>query len=66
MMGRVGVFELMAMDDVLKKAVAQDLDSIALKQLARQKGMQSMKESAVKKMLNGDTSFQEIMKVVLS
>ena len=61
--GRTGVYELMAIDETIKKMIARGEDTIALKQALRQKGMETLKECGIRKMMQGQTTFEEVIRV---
>lgn len=61
--GRVGIFELMEVDDTVRKLIADSADHVTLKKILKQKGMQTLKESAIRKMMDGVTTFKEILRV---
>ncbi|NIM05336.1 MAG: type II secretion system protein GspE [Armatimonadetes bacterium] len=62
--GRSGVFEVMRMSEALRELVLQRQSASAIREKARQEGMQTMKESALEKVLMGTTSAEEIMRVI--
>jgi len=61
--GRTGVFELMEVDDTVRKLIIAREDSVGLKRALRQKGMETLKECGIRKMMAGETTFEEIMRV---
>ncbi len=61
--GRTGVFELMAVDDAVRKLIIAREDSVGLKRAMRQKGMETLKECGIRKMMTGETTFEEVMRV---
>lgn len=63
--GRVGVYELMDVDDTVRKAIIAKEDTVGLKKLLRQKGMESLKECGIRKMIAGDTTFDEVVRVCM-
>ena len=63
LLGRVGVFELMEIDDAIRKLVIAHEDSIKIKQTLRQKGMETLKECGIRKMMLGETTFGEVIRV---
>ena len=62
--GRTGVFEVLALDDRLREAIASGVSSTALGQLAAQNGHRSLFGDAATKLAAGETSFAEIERVV--
>ncbi|MBI5887680.1 MAG: type II/IV secretion system protein [Deltaproteobacteria bacterium] len=61
--GRIGVFEMMPMTDRLKAMTATTADVEAIGKEARAEGMSTLRESAVKKMLMGVTTYEEVISV---
>ena len=62
--GRVGVFELMVMTDRLREIVVKDGSTEELRRAALEQGMRTLKQDAIKKVLEGITSFEEMLRVV--
>ena len=61
--GRIGIFEVMDVNSQIKAALSSDIDLITLAELARQGGMTSLRESAIRKMMLGETTFEEVVAV---
>jgi type II secretory ATPase GspE/PulE/Tfp pilus assembly ATPase PilB-like protein len=61
--GRVGIFELLPVDDGLARRIVQGDDEIQLSKYAREKKIPSLKDDAVDKLLYGLTSFDELVSV---
>lgn len=58
--GRVGVYEMMVIDDTLERAVLEGADEQKLYELARKKGMLTMKEDAISKAFQKIIPFEEV------
>jgi type IV pilus assembly protein PilB len=63
-LGRIGVYELMEIDDATRDAIATGASSVQIAQCAARAGYRSMREDAVAKVLAGSTSFEELVRVV--
>jgi type IV pilus assembly protein PilB len=63
--GRVGLFELMVMDDDLRKLFLHEAASEQLRVLAIEHGMRTLRDDAVDKVAGGVTSLQEIARVIV-
>ena len=63
--GRVGVFELMEVDETIRKMISLKEDVVSLRKILKQKGMLTLKESAIKRLIEGATTFQEIIRVCI-
>jgi general secretion pathway protein E len=61
--GRTGIFEVLPYTESLKKLTTTDTDVEKMRSRAREEGMFTLRESAIKKMLEGTTTFEEVLKV---
>ena len=59
--GRIGLFEIMEIDDELSQLINQELSSSQLKRRARELGMRSLREDGIRKFLSGSTSAAEVI-----
>ena len=62
--GRVGLYEIMPLSNELKKLVAADANLDALKQQAYREGIQPLRLSGAKRISEGVTTMEEVMRVV--
>ena len=60
--GRTGIFEIMEVDDNLRRLISSHGTTEELMQAARESGMQTLRENGVRAVLEGITSFEEMMK----
>ena len=60
--GRLGIFELMLVDDAIRAMVSQNVDSKSIKQAAQRKGMHTLRSDGARKVLQGITSVAEVMR----
>ncbi len=60
--GRLGIFELMLVDDDIRALVAKNIDSKSIKRQATQKGMHSLRTDGARKVLQGITSVAEVLR----
>jgi len=65
LLGRTGIFELMAVDDTVRKLILSREDTLSIKQACRKKGMETLKESGIRKIMSGETTFEEIIRVCM-
>lgn len=63
--GRIGVFEIMPMDDELERLFLAEAPSEALRAAALAAGMKTLRADALDKVASGITSLDEIARVVL-
>lgn len=62
--GRVGVFEIMEVNDTIRQSIMADDNAEVIKNKAVQNGMTTMFEDAREKVLNGVTTIEEMLRVV--
>jgi type II secretory ATPase GspE/PulE/Tfp pilus assembly ATPase PilB-like protein len=62
--GRVGVFELLVINDRLRDLVRESPNMTAIKAEARKNGMLYMKEEGLRLVVKGTTSLEELLRVV--
>ena len=60
--GRVALYEVMAMNDGIKEAVLQGYSAMELKKEAIALGMQTLRQSAIHKLMDGTTTVSEILR----
>jgi type II secretory ATPase GspE/PulE/Tfp pilus assembly ATPase PilB-like protein len=60
---RMGIFELMDVDDEMRKLIMASEDAGVLTKAARRNGMRSLREDGWMKVANGITTVQEVMRV---
>lgn len=61
--GRLGIFEVLGIDDEVRKLISQKATSEELENFARSKGMITMVEDGFIKVIQGLTSVEEILRV---
>jgi type II secretory ATPase GspE/PulE/Tfp pilus assembly ATPase PilB-like protein len=62
--GRVGIYELLRIDDAIRGIVRTSGNVGQIRDTARANGMRLMQEDALEKVINGLTTFEEIMRVI--
>ncbi len=62
--GRIGVYELLVVDDPLRNAIGAGASSVALAELAAANAYRPMFDDGLAKVLAGETSFAELVRVV--
>ena len=60
--GRVGIYELMIMSDELRDAIAAEASGDDLRNIARQQGMTTLRESGLKLFFDGQTTLDEVVR----
>jgi general secretion pathway protein E len=59
--GRTGLFEVMDMNDRLKALVSGSVELAMIVEAAKQEGLVTLREIAIKKMLEGVTTYEEVI-----
>ncbi|MDR3229814.1 MAG: GspE/PulE family protein [Synergistaceae bacterium] len=63
--GRVAIYEVMTLDDALRRMILNGVDDILLRAEATRRGMNTLRQSGVGKALKGVTSMEEVLAVTL-
>lgn len=61
--GRIGIFEIMVLDDNLKSLVLRSFDSNLIKKEALKQGMLTLRMDGIQKVLDGVTTIEEVIRV---
>jgi general secretion pathway protein E len=61
--GRVGIFELMELDDGIRQLIMKNQDAVAITNAARRIGMRNLREDGWAKVASGVTTADEVMRV---
>ncbi len=61
--GRLGIFELMLVDDEIRGMVSQHVDAKTIKRVAVQRGMTTLRADGARRVLRGITSIAEVLRV---
>jgi general secretion pathway protein E len=62
-LGRSGVYEVLPVTDSIRRHIAQECSNEAVLDAARKDGMITLRENAVKKLTEGKTTYQEVLRV---
>lgn len=62
-LGRTGIFEVMEMNENIRRLITDKADVELIKRTAVADGMVPLREAAVQKMLAGETTFDEVIRV---
>jgi len=63
LLGRTGIFELLEIDDKIRKLIVGKSSSKDILKQARHDGLLTLREAAIKKLAKGQTSFEEVLRV---
>lgn len=61
--GRIGLFELLVMNDAISRGISQGVDLIDLKKIAEQEGFKTLFNDGMEKVHKGLTTFAEVIRV---
>jgi type II secretory ATPase GspE/PulE/Tfp pilus assembly ATPase PilB-like protein len=61
--GRLGIYELMVMDDAMRDIITRNPDVNQLRKLARERGLVTLRQDGLDKVLKGMTTVDEILRV---
>ena len=61
--GRTGIFELLPVDDDIRRLILKEADSASILETAKASGMKTIRQDGLRKVLLGDTTLEEVMRV---
>jgi general secretion pathway protein E len=61
--GRTGIFELLTIDDDIRELILKRSSSHIIKRLATRKGLKTLREDGLQKVLSGETTLEEVFRV---
>ena len=61
--GRTGIYEVLPYTEAIRALTTSQADTEALRAQARKEGMRTLRESALAKMLDGNTTYKEVLRV---
>lgn len=62
--GRIGIFEVMVISDAIRKAIVEQSDSSTITGIAVSEGMQTLFDNGIEKVKSGETTLEEVFRVV--
>ena len=62
-LGRTGIFEILPIDDAIKNLIITGADAPEIKREAMKNGMRTLRQSALRKLAEGLTTFEEVVRV---
>jgi general secretion pathway protein E len=65
LLGRTGVFEVMPVDDKIRKLIVSKCSARDILKQARNDGLMTLREAAIKKLAKAQTSFEEVLRVTV-
>lgn len=61
--GRSGIFEILNLDEKIKELVVEGAETSVIKREAGRNGMKTLRQSALRKLADGITTFEEVIRV---
>ena len=61
--GRIAIFEFLPITETIRKLIKAETDTETLRARALEEGMFTLRENAVRKLLEGKTTFEEVLRV---
>ncbi|MFC1520809.1 GspE/PulE family protein [Elusimicrobiota bacterium] len=61
--GRMGIHEIMEINDELREAIVRRAPTLEIKDMATKNGMAGLRISALRKVLNGSTTIEELLRI---
>jgi general secretion pathway protein E len=61
--GRTGIFEILPVDNAIRDLVDRSEDFLKIKDMAIKRGMRTLRQSALRKLAEGMTTFEEVVRV---
>lgn len=61
--GRSGIFEMLQIDNPIRELIDQRADLMDIKEQAAKRGMRTLRDSALRKLAEGQTTFEEVVRV---
>ena len=62
-LGRSAIFEVLPATESIKGGITNEIHTETIRETARREGMITLRENAVKKLLEGKTTYQEVLRV---
>jgi general secretion pathway protein E len=61
--GRTGIFEILPIDNPIRDLIDRSEDFLKIKEMAIKRGMRTLRQSALRKLAEGTTTFEEVIRV---
>jgi general secretion pathway protein E len=61
--GRTGIFEILPVDNAIRDLIDRSEDFLKIKDMAVKRGMRTLRQSALRKLAEGITTFEEVVRV---
>jgi type IV pilus assembly protein PilB len=64
--GRVAIYEVMPVSQEIRDMVLRNADSQEIREMAQRQGMKTLRQNALRKVIEGTTTLEEVVRVTLS
>ncbi len=64
--GRVAIYEVMPVTQEIRDLVLRNADSQEIRELAQRQGMRTLRQNALRKVIEGTTTLEEVVRVTLA
>ncbi len=61
--GRTGIFEILPLDNAIRDLIDRSEDFLKIKDMATKRGMRTLRQAALRKLAEGMTTFEEVVRV---
>jgi general secretion pathway protein E len=61
--GRTGIYEILLVEDAIRGLVLKTSDSVTIRAEAIQRGMQTLRDDGIRKVLEGQTTIEEVLRI---
>ncbi len=61
--GRSGIFELLSIDNAIRDLIENGVDFLKIKDMAIKRGMRTLRQAALRRLAEGTTTFEEVVRV---
>ncbi|WP_457639351.1 GspE/PulE family protein [Persephonella sp.] len=61
--GRIAIYEIMEIDEELRSSISKNVETYRLRDMAREKGMKTLAEDGIRKVVDGITTVEEVLQV---
>jgi general secretion pathway protein E len=61
--GRTGIYEILLVEDAIRSLVLKTSDSVTIRAEAIQRGMQTLRDDGIRKVLEGQTTIEEVLRI---
>ncbi len=62
-LGRIAIYELLIMDDEMRQLIMKNADAATIRAAAMRKGMRTLRQDGARKILEGKTTVEEVVRV---